>query len=70
MLKLKSQKGSITLFVLLAMILFLVVILSVYIYSKNKEIVLKNQTDEIIQEYNKDVKNANQIYENAITDNE
>ena len=42
--KLKGQKGSITLFVLISIIFFLIVLISIYISSGNKE---QSQVSEI-----------------------
>ncbi len=59
----KSEKGSITLFVLLAILFFLIVIFSVFMTSSNKNRIQLSELDKIKQEYEKDVENIDEIYE-------
>lgn len=64
----KNQKGSITLFVLVAILFFLIVVLSVYTSNQNKKITQLGQVDKIIKDYEKDVENIDQIYEDEINE--
>lgn len=50
--KLKGQKGSITLFVLISIIFFLIVLISIYIGSGNKERTQISEIEAIQEEYN------------------
>ena len=50
--KLKGQKGSITLFVLISIIFFLIVLISIYISSGNKEQSQVSEIKAIQEEYN------------------
>ena len=57
----KSQKGSITMYVLVSMIFFIVVILQIYIYTSNN---LQKQEEQIVKiqkEYEK--QDINELYE-------
>jgi len=59
---LKNKKGSISLFVLLSSLFFLVVVTSVGISFKNKEASIDSQFEKIKSSYEKDVGNEEQIY--------
>lgn len=58
--KVKSEKGSVTLFVLVAMILLLVILLAVYTQTTNKNISQKKELEKIQEEYKGE--NIEQIY--------
>ena len=60
---LKNEKGSITLFVLLAILFFLMVIFSVFMSSSNKNRIQMSELDRIKQEYDKDVDRIDEIYD-------
>lgn len=66
---LKKENGSITLFILLAILFFLIVIFSVFIASSNKEQSQTSEIDKIKQEYEEDVNNIDQIYDETLTEN-
>ncbi len=59
---LKNEKGSISLFVLLSALFFLVVVTSVGVSFKNKERSIDSQLEKIKLSYEKDVGNESQIY--------
>ena len=60
---LKNEKGSITLFVLLAILFFLIVIFSVFMSSSNKNRIQMSEFDKIKQEYDKEVNRIDEIYD-------
>lgn len=60
--KVKSQKGSISLFVLLSLLFFLVVVTSVGTSFRNKETSIDANFKEIKAKYEKDIGNEEQIY--------
>ena len=64
----KSEKGSITLFVLLAILFFLIVIFSVFINSSNKNRIQLAELDKIKQEYDKTLEGIDKIYEDITKD--
>ena len=67
MRKIKDEKGSITIFVLTAMLLFLVVAVGIYVYYANSINNQKRTISSIQDEYSAD--NIDQVYENLTTDN-
>lgn len=67
--KLVNQKGSITLFVLLAMIFFIVIILNMTMNVANKKQSQISEYDKIKQEYEKNINNIDQVY-NEVLQNE
>lgn len=67
--KLVNQKGSITLFVLLAMIFFIVIILNMTMNVANKKQSQILEYDKIKQEYEKNINNIDQVY-NEVLQNE
>lgn len=62
----KFEKGSITLFVLIAIIFFIIIASGVYISIRNKNISQDNDTQKIEEQYNKDVQNIDNIYEEEL----
>ena len=65
----KNEKGSITLFVLLAILFFLIVIFSLFMTSSNKNRIQMSELDKMKQEYQESVDNINQIYQETLTEN-
>ena len=63
---LKNEKGAISLFILLTVLFFLIVVTSVGIFLMNKETQIDKQYEKIKTKYEK---NAEQVYEEAITRN-
>ena len=61
-----SEKGSVTLFILIAIIFFLIVSLNVYSSNKNKLIAQTEEIKAIEENYNKDLENMDEIYENLV----
>jgi len=65
--KFRSEKGSITLFVLVTMLFFVYIMISVYMNQNNKMNAQKKQIQQIQQEYNKD-ENMEEIYNDVISE--
>ena len=65
--KLKNQRGSVALFVLLSALFFLVVVTSVAVSYKNKEAQIDSQIEKIKQSYAKD---AGQVYDEVTSNPE
>ena len=64
---LKNKKGSISLFVLLSALFFLVVVTSVGVSYKNKERSIDSKLEKIKMSYEKD---AEQVYDEAVSNND
>lgn len=67
MKNLRSNNGSITLFILIAIIFFLAIVINLYINSKNHEQAVDSYIEEIKREYEKDINNIDEIYEQEIS---
>lgn len=65
----KSQKGSISLFVLLSMLFFSIILVGIYVSNSNKVITQKETSDRIKEIYEKDVDNIDGIYESILEKN-
>ena len=63
----KKQNGAITLFVLIAILFFLIVMFGVYIASNNRYQTQVSEVDKIKDEYGKDVNNIDEIYTDTLT---
>ena len=63
----RKENGAITLFVLLAMLFFLIVIFSVFISTSNKKQSQISEIDEIKKEYEQYVNNIDAIYNSVLT---
>ncbi len=66
---LKNEKGSITLFVVAAILFFLIVVFSMFMTSSNKSRIQISEIDKIKEEYAKSVENIDQIYQDTVNDN-
>ena len=64
---LKKENGSITLFVLLAMLFFLIVVISVNVYLTNKTTTESTQLQDIKNSYESDLEHIDEIYEEIIS---
>ena len=58
-----------SLYVLVTMIFFLVIILGLYFQVNNKTQIQNNQIEKIIKEYERDIENMDIIYENLKNEN-
>lgn len=63
----KNQKGSISLFVLIAMIFFSIYVLAIYNSISNSQVVQLKANERIKEIYEKDIENVDEIYTNIIT---
>ena len=61
-----NEKGSITLFVLIAILLFVFVLFSIFFAQGNKKQTNDNSVDKIEEQYNQDINNINEIYEEQL----
>lgn len=61
----KSEKGSITLFVLIAMLFLLITAMSVYVNNRNAKNSQDKEIDKIIEQYDETDK-IDEIYESMI----
>ncbi len=64
-----KETGAITLFVLLAMLFFLIIVLSVFMNSSNKIISQTSEMDKIKEEYEQSINNIDQIYNETLSEN-
>lgn len=64
--QIKSQKGSITLYVLISMMFFLFIILGIYINTSNKIQKQEKEIEKVQKEYEKE--DINDIYEEIYDD--
>lgn len=62
----KKERGSITLFVLIAMMFFLIVLIGIYLNIMNKNQEVKNTIDRIEKEYSLDEIDLDQVYQEII----
>ena len=67
-LEFKNENGSITLFVLIAMLFFLIIVWGIYFGSQNKLQTQTSEIDEIKRNYEKEtsIENMNSIYDNIV----
>ncbi len=64
-----KETGAITLFVLLAMLFFLIVIFSMFMSSSNKYLSQTSEIDKIKEEYGQSINNIDQIYNETLSEN-
>lgn len=64
--KLKKENGSITLFVLIAMIIFLIIAFAVFFNINNKKTSQDDEIEKIQEDYSDDINYINEIYENEV----
>lgn len=69
MRRLKQEKGSATLFVLLAMLFFVMYLVGMYIYSSNAEATQLEEMQVIKETYEQGVNDIDDIYETLIQNN-
>lgn len=67
---LKNENGSISLYVLVAMILLLTILLGIYMYNAQKQAQNLEVTKEIKTTYEKDINNIDNIYNNLVANKE
>lgn len=64
--KLKSERASVTLFTLIAMLFFLIIALLIYTYTNNKKISQTENIEKIIQNYEKELNYLDSLYYKTI----
>ncbi len=62
----KKEKGSITIFVIVAMLMFIVIAFAIFFNISNKNISQETEIEKIQEEYGEDINNINEIYENQL----
>ena len=66
MLKIKEEKGSITLIVIVTMLFITILLIGILVSNSNANITSKQATQQIKENYEKDVNNIEQVYETAL----
>lgn len=64
-----KENGSITLFVLIAMLFFLFVVFGMFMRSSNSNMAQTSEVDQIKEEYEESVNNIDQIYNETLIEN-
>ena len=63
---LEKEKGSITIFVITAMLMFIIIAFAIFFNISNKNISQEAEIEKIQEEYGEDINNINEIYENQL----
>lgn len=66
MINLKSEKGGVTVYVLVAMLILTVTLISIYISITNKQITQLEVSEQIKAVYEKDMNNIDGVYNNLV----
>lgn len=61
-----NEKGSVTVFIIIAILLFVFALFSIFFAQGNKKTANDNSVDKIEKQYNKDLNNINEIYEEQL----
>lgn len=61
---LKSERGSVSLYALIAMLILLVILLNMYIYNAQRQAQNLEITKQIKSTYEQEANQVNQVYEN------
>jgi len=61
-MKINSENGSVSLFVLIAMIFFSIYTIAIYISISNSQVIQIKSNEQIREIYEKDIENVEQIY--------
>lgn len=64
----KNEKGSITLFVLIALIVVLIILSGLYISLRNQKNAQEKESEEIVNSYQRDINKIDKIYENKVNE--
>lgn len=65
-INLKSEKGAISLYVLLAMLLITITLVSIYVSLTNEHLTQLDVAEQIKLTYEKDMNNIDDVYNNLI----
>ena len=61
-----NEKGSVTVFIIIAILLFVFALFSIFFVQENKKQTNDNSVDKIEEQYNQDINNINEIYEEQL----
>lgn len=67
--KLKSQKGGITIFVIVAFLFTMIILISIFWKNTNYQVTVLQDEQRIKATYGNDVNNVDKIYDNIISEN-
>lgn len=67
--KLKSQKGGITIFVIVAFLFTMIILISIFWKNTNYQVTVLQAEQRIKATYGNDVNNVDKIYDNIISEN-
>ena len=62
----KKENGSITIFVMIAMLTFIIIAFAIFLNESNKKVNQETEIDKIQEEYGENINNINEIYENQL----
>ena len=62
----KKEKGSITLFILIAILIFLIIVFAVFFNINSKKINQNAEIEKIQEDYSEDENHIDEIYENEV----
>ena len=65
-INLKSEKGAISLYVLLAMLLITITLVSIYVSLTNEHLTQLDVAEQIKSTYEKDMNNIDEVYNDLI----
>lgn len=65
-INLKSEKGAVSLYVLLAMLLITITLVSLYVSLSNEHLTQLDIAEQIKATYEKDMNNINEVYDNLV----
>lgn len=65
-INLKNEKGAITLYVLLAMLLITITLVSIYVSLTNEHLTQLDVAEQIKSTYEKDMNNIDEVYNDLI----
>ena len=66
-LNLKNEKGAVSLYVLLAMLLITITLVSLYVSLTNKHLTQLDIAEQIKATYEKDINNVDNVYINLVS---
>ena len=65
-INLKNEKGAVSLYVLLAMFLITITLVSLYVSLSNEHLTQLDIAEQIKATYEKDMNNINEVYDNLV----
>lgn len=67
MINYKSEKGGVTIYVLSAMVILIIALISIYVSLNNKQMAQLDVAEQIKSLYEEDINNMNEIYDNLVS---